>query len=130
MQKMKTVEIRVPDIGDSKDVEVIEVMVKEGDKIAKDQSIVLVESDKASMEIPSSEAGKIRELKVKLGDKVSEGSVLLVLDSKEAEKAVPDEKPAESVPAKATGSVTPPGSVTAVEEKPGASAVEGGNRCI
>ncbi len=77
---MKTVEIRVPDIGDSKDVEVIEVMVKEGDKIAKDQSIVLVESDKASMEIPSSETGKVRELKVRLGDKVSEGTILLSLD--------------------------------------------------
>ena len=70
---MRTVEIKVPDIGDFKDVEVIEVMVKEGDEIAKDQSIVLVESDKASMEIPSSESGKVRELKVKLGDKVSEG---------------------------------------------------------
>ena len=77
---MKTVEIKVPDIGDVADAEVIEVMVKEGDEIAKDQSIVLVESDKASMEIPSSEAGKIRELKVKLGDKVSEGTILLSLD--------------------------------------------------
>lgn len=77
---MKTVEIKVPDLGDVKDVEVIEVMVKEGDEIAKDQSIVLVESDKASMEIPSSEAGKIRELKVRLGDKVSEGALLLLLD--------------------------------------------------
>ena len=80
---MRTVEIKVPDIGDFKDVEVIEVMVKEGEEIAKDQSIVLVESDKASMEIPSSEAGRIRELKVKLGDKVSEGSVLLSLDVEE-----------------------------------------------
>ena len=88
---MKTVEIRVPDIGDVKDAEIIEVMVKEGDEIAKDQSIVLVESDKASMEIPSSEAGKVRELKIKLGDKVSEGTVLLVLDA--AENGVPADKP-------------------------------------
>ena len=65
---MKTLEIRVPDIGDFRDVEVIELMVKEGEKIAKDQSLVLVESDKASMEIPSPEAGVVRELKVKLGD--------------------------------------------------------------
>ncbi|ARQ45248.1 dihydrolipoyllysine-residue acetyltransferase [Oxalobacter formigenes] len=115
---MRTVEIKVPDIGDFKDVEVIEVMVKEGDEIAKDQSIVLVESDKASMEIPSSESGKVRELKVKLGDKVSEGSVLLVLDSEEAEKADPDEKPAESVPAKAAANAIPPASVVVVEEKP------------
>ena len=80
MQKMKTVEIRVPDIGDSENMEVIEVMVKEGDEITRDQSIVLVESDKASMEIPSSEAGKVRELKIKLGDKVCEGTLLLTLD--------------------------------------------------
>ncbi len=113
---MRTVEIRVPDIGDFKDVEVIEVMVKEGEEIARDQSIVLVESDKASMEIPSSEAGKIRELKVRLGDKVSEGSVLLVVDSEEAEKAVPAEKPAESVPVNATGSVVPPARL-AIEEQ-------------
>lgn len=115
---MRTVEIKVPDIGDFKDVEVIEVMVKEGDDIARDQSIVLVESDKASMEIPSSESGKIRELKVRLGDKVSEGSVLLVLDSEGAEKAVPDEKPVESIPAKAAANVIPPASVAVIEEKP------------
>ncbi|WAV91637.1 dihydrolipoyllysine-residue acetyltransferase [Oxalobacter aliiformigenes] len=83
---MKTLEIRVPDIGDFRDVEVIELMVKEGEKIAKDQSLVLVESDKASMEIPSPEAGVVRELKVKLGDKVSEGSLLLLLDRNETEK--------------------------------------------
>ncbi len=113
---MRTVEIKVPDIGDFKDVEVIEVMVKEGEEIARDQSIVLVESDKASMEIPSSEAGKIREVKVRLGDKVSEGSVLLVVDSEEAEKAVPAEKSAESVSVNATGSVVPPARL-AIEEK-------------
>ncbi len=94
---MRTVEIKVPDIGDFKDVEVIEVMVEEGEEIAKDQSIVLVESDKASMEIPSSEAGRIRELKVKLGDKVSEGSVLLVLDLAEPEKTVSGAKPVDDV---------------------------------
>ena len=59
---MKTLEIRVPDIGDFRDVEVIELMVKEGEKIVKDQSLVLVESDKASMEIKSPEAGVVREL--------------------------------------------------------------------
>ena len=86
---MSTVEIRVPDIGDFKDVEVIELMVKEGDEIAKDQSLVLVESDKASMEIPSPQAGKVRKMLVKLGDKVSEGSVLLLLETeKEPEKAL------------------------------------------
>ncbi|HET9024887.1 MAG TPA: biotin/lipoyl-containing protein, partial [Burkholderiaceae bacterium] len=75
------VEVKVPDIGDFKDVEVIEVLVKPGDAVAKEQSLVTVESDKASMEIPSSTAGVVRELKIKLGDKVSEGSLLLVLDA-------------------------------------------------
>ncbi|MGE5160195.1 MAG: 2-oxo acid dehydrogenase subunit E2, partial [Betaproteobacteria bacterium] len=75
------VEVKVPDIGDFKEVEVIEVLVKPGDTVAKEQSLVTVESDKASMEIPSSAAGVVKELKVKLGDKVSEGSLLLVLDA-------------------------------------------------
>lgn len=81
---MKTVEIRVPDIGDFRDVEVIELMVSEGERIGREQSLVLVESDKASMEIPSPQAGVVRELKVKLGDRVSEGSLLLLLDREEA----------------------------------------------
>ena len=80
---MKTVEVRVPDIGDFRDVEVIELMVGAGEKIARDQSLVLVESDKASMEIPSPQAGIVREMKVKLGDHVSEGSLLLLLDVEE-----------------------------------------------
>jgi dihydrolipoamide dehydrogenase len=78
---MSTIEIRVPDIGDFKDVEVIEVLVKPGDTIRQEQSLVTVESDKASMEIPSSAAGVVREMKVKLGDKVSEGALLLLLES-------------------------------------------------
>ena len=81
---MKTVEVRVPDIGDFRDVEVIELMVGEGDRIARDQSLVLVESDKASMEIPSPQAGIVREMKVKLGDRISEGSLLLLLDVDDA----------------------------------------------
>jgi len=78
---MSTVEVKVPDIGDFKNVEVIEMLVKPGDTIKRDQSLITVESDKASMEIPSSHAGVIKELKIKLGDKVSEGSLLLVLDA-------------------------------------------------
>jgi len=73
---MATMELRVPDIGDFKDVEVIELLVKVGDEVELDQSLVTVESDKASMEIPSSSAGRVVSLSVKLGDKVSEGSVL------------------------------------------------------
>ena len=87
---MAVVEVKVPDIGDFKDVEVIEVLVKAGDTIAVDQSLVTVESDKASMEIPSSAAGVVKALRVKLGDKVSEGSVLLELEtSDDAAQAAP-----------------------------------------
>src|SRR5512144_525689 len=74
------VEVKVPDIGDFKDVEVIEILVKPGDTVAKEQSLITVESDKASMEIPSSAAGVVKEMKVALGDKVSEGSLVLLLD--------------------------------------------------
>src|SRR3954452_24908737 len=78
---MSTVEVKVPDIGDFKEVEVIELMVKPGDTIKVDQSLITVESDKASMEIPSSHAGVVKEMKVKVGDKVSEGSVLLTIEA-------------------------------------------------
>ena len=78
---MALVEVKVPDIGDFKEVEVIELMVKPGDRVAADQSLLTVESDKASMEIPSSHAGVVRELKVKVGDKVAMGTLVLVLEA-------------------------------------------------
>jgi pyruvate dehydrogenase E2 component (dihydrolipoamide acetyltransferase) len=78
---MALVEVKVPDIGDFKDVEVIEVMVKVGDTIVADQSLLTVESDKASMEIPSTHAGVVKELRVKLGDKVSEGTLVLMIEA-------------------------------------------------
>jgi len=78
---MSAIEVNVPDIGDFKEVEVIEVLVKAGDTIAKEQSLITVESDKASMEIPSSAAGVVKELRIKLGDKVSKGSTVLLLES-------------------------------------------------
>ncbi len=78
---MSAIEIQVPDIGDFKEVEVIEVLVKPGDTISKDQSLITVESDKASMEIPSSAAGVVKELRVKLGDKVSKGSAVLSIEA-------------------------------------------------
>ncbi|MBL0731028.1 dihydrolipoyllysine-residue acetyltransferase [Piscinibacter sp. HJYY11] len=78
---MALVEVKVPDIGDFKDVEIIEVLVKPGDTIKAEQSLVTVESDKASMEIPASHAGVVKELKVKLGDKISEGSLLLLVEA-------------------------------------------------
>ena len=86
---MSTVEVKVPDIGDFKEVEVIELLVKVGDTIKVDQSLVTVESDKASMEIPSSHAGVIKELRVKLGDKIAEGSFLLVVEAEGGVAATP-----------------------------------------
>ena len=84
---MAAVEVKVPDIGDFKEVEIIEVLVKPGDTIQVEQSLVTVESDKASMEIPSAAAGVIKEMKVAVGDKVSEGSLLLLLEGEAAEAA-------------------------------------------
>ncbi|MEE8617292.1 MAG: biotin/lipoyl-containing protein, partial [Roseateles sp.] len=76
---MALVEVKVPDIGDFDEVGVIEVLVKVGDTVKVEQSLVTVESDKASMEIPSSAAGVVKEIKVALGDKVKEGSVLVLV---------------------------------------------------
>ena len=94
------VEVKVPDIGDFKAVEVIELLVKPGDAVSKEQSLITVESDKASMEIPSSAAGVVKELKVKLGDKVAEGSLILVLEAGEGAAA--------AAPAAAPAPVPPP----------------------
>ena len=88
------IEVRVPDIGDFKDVPVIEVLVKPGDRIQKEDSLVALESDKATMEVPAPEAGTVKELKVKLGDKVSEGTVLLLLEADSAGAAAKAEGPA------------------------------------
>src|SRR5438477_11014259 len=78
---MALVEVKVPDIGDFKDVEIIELLVKPGDTVKAEQSLITVESDKASMEIPSSHAGVVKELKLKLGDTVNEGTVILSLEA-------------------------------------------------
>jgi dihydrolipoamide dehydrogenase len=88
------VEVKVPDIGDFKDVAIIELMVKPGEVIAVETGLIMVESDKASMEIPSTHAGTVKELKVKLGDKVSEGSVILVIEAAGAAAAAPAPAPA------------------------------------
>lgn len=77
---MALIEVKVPDIGDFKDVAIIELLVKPGDTVKAEQSLITVESDKASMEIPSSHAGVIKELKVKLGDKVSKGSLVAIIE--------------------------------------------------
>jgi dihydrolipoamide dehydrogenase len=97
------VEVKVPDIGDFKDVAIIELLVKPGEVIAVDTALIMVESDKASMEIPSTHAGTVKELKVRLGDKVSEGSVILVVEA--AGAAAP--APAAATPAKAASAAPP-----------------------
>jgi pyruvate dehydrogenase E2 component (dihydrolipoamide acetyltransferase) len=90
---MSLVEVRVPDIGDFKDVAVIELLVKPGDAVKAEQSLITVESDKASMEIPSNAAGVVKELRVGLGDKVSEGSPLLLLEAANGAAAPPAPAP-------------------------------------
>src|SRR5687768_14238602 len=97
-------EARVPDIGDYDDVPVIEVLVQVGDKVAKDQGLVTLESDKATMEVPSTAAGVVKELKVKVGDKLSEGSVVAVLEAEGEAPAAAPPPPAGEVGARsATG---------------------------
>jgi len=103
----------VPDIGDFKEVEVIEVLVKPGDAVSKEQSLITLESDKATMEIPSPGAGVVKELKIKVGDKVSKGSPILVLEEKGNGETAPEEKlkppPAKAEPAKPAESAKPAG---------------------
>jgi len=86
----KTIEIKVPDIGDFKDVEIIEVLVQTGDSIAAEQGLITLETDKATMEVPSPAAGVVKELKVKVGDKASEGSLILMLDSQDSGTGIQD----------------------------------------
>src|SRR5215813_7963208 len=75
------IEVKVPDIGDFQSVDVIEILVKPGERVAKEASLITLESDKATMEIPSSDAGLVRELRVKIGDKVSKGTVIALLEA-------------------------------------------------
>jgi pyruvate/2-oxoglutarate dehydrogenase complex dihydrolipoamide acyltransferase (E2) component len=103
---MSQIEIKVPDIGDFKEVEVIELLVKVGDVVKPEQSLITVESDKASMEIPSSHAGIVKELKVKIGDKVAMGSLVLMLEPSDAAVA--------AAPAPALAPATPAATAPAV----------------
>jgi pyruvate dehydrogenase E2 component (dihydrolipoamide acetyltransferase) len=104
---MATIEIHVPDIGDFDEVTVIELMVKAGDTVRAEQSLITVESDKASMEIPSSSAGVVKEVKVALGDKVKQGSLVLMLEVAQAAPA------AAAAPAPAAGAPNPAPSMLA-----------------
>ncbi len=105
---MALIEVKVPDIGDFKDVAVIELLVGPGDTVKAEQSLITVESDKASMEIPSSAAGVVKELKVALGDKVNEGSLVLVLDGEPPAAAAGPAQPAAHAAAPAAASVAAP----------------------
>lgn len=79
-KKRQLLEIRVPDIGDFKNVDVIEVLISPGDKVAAEDPLITLESDKAAMEVPSPETGTVKEVKVRVGDKVSEGTLILILE--------------------------------------------------
>ena len=103
---MATIEVKVPDIGDFKDVPVIEILVKPGDSVKKDDSLVTLESDKATMEVPAPSAGTVKEIRVKVGDKVAEGTAILVMESADATK------PAAPAPAAAKAAAPAPAAAT------------------
>jgi dihydrolipoamide dehydrogenase len=122
---MSAIEVKVPDIGDFKDVPVIEILVKPGDVVSKEQSLITVESDKATMEIPAPEAGTVGEIKLKLGDTVNQGSVILTLEaSGAAEPAQPAAKPA---PAAAAPAPAPAPQAAAPAAKPASGPVPQGD---
>src|SRR3546814_3523723 len=116
---MATQEIKVPDIGGYDDVPVIEVLVAVGDTVDKDQGLVTLESDKATMEVPSSVAGVVKELKVKVGDTLSEGGVVAVIETQEAADASAAADVEDAEKQKAT---TPPGGEGRAQGAPGEGA--------
>ncbi|MFC0253279.1 dihydrolipoyllysine-residue acetyltransferase [Massilia consociata] len=124
---MSIVEVKVPDIGDFKEVEVIELLVKPGDTIKVDQSLITVESDKASMEIPASHAGVVKEIKVKVGDKVAEGSLVLLVEEAGGGAAAAAPAPAAAAPAAAPAAEAAPAPAAAA---PAASAPAGAGAIV
>lgn len=118
------VEVKVPDIGDFKDIPVIEILVKVGDTVKLEQSLVTLESDKATMEVPSTAAGVVKEIKVKLGDKVSEGAVVVIVESAGASGSAPAPAPAAAPAAQASASPAPsPAPVSAAAAVPAPASV-------
>src|SRR3979490_571046 len=108
------IEVKVPDIGDFKDIDVIEVLVKPGDRVAKEASLITLESDKATMEIPSSDAGVVKELRGKVGDKGSQGHVIALLEAAGALAAPSAPRPAASAtPAPAAPKISAPAAAKA-----------------
>jgi pyruvate dehydrogenase E2 component (dihydrolipoamide acetyltransferase) len=123
---MSTIEVKVPDIGDFKDVPVIEILVKAGDTVKAEDSLVTLESDKATMDVPAPAAGTVKELRVKLGDKVSEGSVIVILDaaSGAAVATPPAAEPAKApAPAPAVATTPSPAAVAAPAAAPAPAVV-------
>ena len=114
---MATIEVKVPDIGDFESIPVIEVLVKVGDTVEKEQSLVTLESDKATMEVPASEAGVVRDIKLKVGDKVSMGTLVLTL---ETSAAAPVAAAATSAPAPVASTPAPVATVAPASPKPAA----------
>jgi dihydrolipoamide dehydrogenase len=104
---MATTEVKVPDIGDYSNVPVIEILVKPGDTVTKDQGLVTLESDKATMEVPASAAGVVKEIKVKLGDEISEGTVVAIIDAEGAAAAPAKAEAPKAAPAPAPAAATP-----------------------
>src|SRR5512134_1018389 len=90
----KTLEVKIPDIGDFTEVAVIEVMVKPGDTIKPEDPLITLESDKATMDVPSPAAGTVKDVKLKVGDKVAQGTLILLLETSEAAPAPAPAKPA------------------------------------
>ena len=128
---MALVEVKVPDIGDFKEVEVIELLVRLGDTVAVEQSLLTVESDKASMEIPSSHAGVVKELRVKIGDKVAEGTLVLLLEAAGAAAQAPSTSASASGTASGTASASasaPPPVQAVLVEVPAAAPPTGSGR--
>ncbi|HET7834628.1 MAG TPA: dihydrolipoyl dehydrogenase [Variovorax sp.] len=122
---MSEVQVKVPDIGDFDEVAVIEVLVKAGDTVKAEQSLITVESDKASMEIPSSAAGVVKSVAVKVGDKVKEGSVVLTLEAAEGAAAAPAPAPAAAAPAASQASAPKPAPAAATPVPAAASSYTG-----
>ncbi|MDQ7996225.1 MAG: dihydrolipoyl dehydrogenase [Luteibacter sp.] len=102
-----TIELKVPDLGGSHDVPVIEILVKVGDTVAKDQSLVTLESDKATMDVPASQAGKIVEIKVKIGDELNDGSVIALIEAEGADAPVAEKAVGQSTVKDAPATPTP-----------------------
>ena len=116
----ESLEVKVPDIGNFKDVDVIEVMVKAGERIEKEQGLITLETDKATMDVPAPAAGTIREMRVKQGDKVSEGSLILILELTDAapgaagqnQSGPKESKPVQAAAPKAAPALSPPAAGT------------------